>query len=291
MRVPEWLKVRSVYAARAAGLSLIGSRRFYNPVSAVRYCFRSDSTKAYKAIEVLKEEKCLRIWRTPLGNLATMDTEEKFHLAYIISEFQNDIYLSGAVRICPGAIVLDVGANIGLFAKKAVSKGASRVISFEPAPGNARAFRWNLARDIAKGQVSLVPKGAWNTNGILNLIVDSKNPGRSSCVVPPPDTSTYQVPVDVAPLDEIVGDLDIPRVDFVKMDIEGAELMALEGAKTILRCHKPQLAIAVEHTADRLRNASLVRQLVLHINPTYRCIPGPYRVTNHCLAPEVLYFK
>ena len=92
-------------------------------------------------------------------------------------------------------------------------------------------------------------------------------------------------------LDQIVENLKLSRVDFIKMDIEGAELKALQGARETIMRHKPYLAIAVEHTADRLRNARQVRELVLSINSEYRCVPGPYRFTGERrLAPEILYF-
>lgn len=75
------------------------------------------------------------------------------------------------------------------------------------------------------------------------------------------------------------------------MDVEGAELNALRGAREILRRDKPQLAITVEHTADSMRNGYLVRELLLEISLDYPCLSGPYRATKRGLAPEVLYFK
>lgn len=69
-----------------------------------------------------------------------MNTEIEEHLAQLISEYQMDIYLSGPVEIAAHATVLDVGANIGLFAKNAIAAGAQRVVCFQPAPGNLRAF-------------------------------------------------------------------------------------------------------------------------------------------------------
>jgi hypothetical protein len=44
-------------------------------------------------------------------------------------------------------------------------------------------------------------------------------------------------------------ELAIPRIDFLKMDIEGAEIQAVEGALPVLRRHHPQLAITTYHRA------------------------------------------
>ena len=234
----------------------------------------------------------LRIWRTPLGELATMDTGIALHVACLVSEFQRNQYVRPPLQLKPGAIVLDIGANIGLFARQALKAGAQQVICMEPAPGNLSALRWNMAPEIESGTVLVVAKGAWDRAGAMRLRVDPYLPVESSMVVPPCGEDAYDVQIDVEPLDQTVESLRLPRVDFIKMDIEGAEIGALEGAAGILRRYKPQISVGVEHTADRLGNARLVRDLVLSINPAYKCTAGPYSVTRERrLAPDVLYFN
>jgi len=295
LTIPKWLKSNSVYPrGRAAILSLVGSPRFYNPVSAVRFYFPEDREEEefeslFNSIYLVRKEGSLAIWHTPLGEFATMGTEIVEHIAFLLVEFLRDVYLSGTVRVMPGATVLDVGANIGVFAKKAVSAGARHVICVEPTPGNVCALHWNLAAQIDR--VSIVAMGAWDAVDTIRFMVDPKRPGRSSCVKAPPDRESYEMSIEVAPLDLIVDNLKLSRVDFIKMDIEGAELKALQGARETILRYKPHLAIAVEHTADRLRNARQVRELVLSINSEYRCVPGPYCFTDERrLAPEILYF-
>jgi FkbM family methyltransferase len=293
--IPKVLKANSVWPrGRAAILSLMGSPRFYSPMSAARLCFLEDEhEERFKAllcaIRFVRNEGDLAIWQTPLGQLATMDTEMIEHLAFLLTEVHMDVYLSGTVDVVPGSIVLDVGANIGVFAKKALSAGAERVICVEPTPGNIRALHWNLASQIER--VSILAKGVWDAIDTVRFIVDPKCPGRSSCFDASAEKESYEIAIEVVPIDLIVRTLNLPRVDFIKMDVEGAEFHALQGATETLVRHKPRLAIAVEHTSDRLRNATQVRELVLKINPKYRCVAGPYRVTqDRCLAPDVLYF-
>jgi FkbM family methyltransferase len=282
--------------ARVAALSLISSPRFYNPRSAALLCpsentAAANAASAEAAVRLIRRDEELAIWNTPFGQTATTATESLEHIAFLVAEFQRNVYLSGQVAVNKGAIVLDVGANIGMFTRQALAKGAERVIAFEPAPGNRLALRCNVAAELAAGRVSIVEAGAWNSRDTLWFVVDPERPGRSSCMEPNAEPTNQRLSVAVLPIDTVVQELSLPRVDFIKMDIEGAELKALEGAVGVLRKYKPQLAIAVEHTDDWLRNASNVRDLVLKINSSYRCYAGPYIVTKKLrLAPEVLYF-
>jgi hypothetical protein len=53
-------------------------------------------------------------------------------------------------------------------------------------------------------------------------------------------------------VDELVGDGVVPRVDFIKVDVEGADLGVLEGAAETIRRQRPRLAIACYHRPDDL---------------------------------------
>ncbi|MBZ5561107.1 MAG: FkbM family methyltransferase [Acidobacteriia bacterium] len=293
--IPQWLKSNRLYPlARVAALSLFGPDRFYSPLSAVALYdgkYEEDREEIRREIQIVRQEGGVTIWRTRLGQLATMDTENVGHVGFLVNEFQTKAYCHGTVDVRPGAVVLDIGANVGLFAKQAVRAGAQRVVCMEPTPGTLLALRWNLASEIAAGTVVVVPKGAWDSTGTLRFTVDPKRPGRSSFVNIPPEEAAYEVVVDVEPVDAVVQDLRLSRVDFIKMDIEGAELKALDGAAETLRRYQPQLAIAVEHTTDPRKNAKMVRELVLRMNSEYRCKAGRYTITReNRLAPEILYF-
>lgn len=298
MLIPKWLKRNPVYPrGRNAILSLIGSPRFYNPLSAIRRCVPeyeqvSNVESLIRNIRVIEEKEGLTIWRTPLGDFATPSTQILENIAFLIDEFCRNVYLCGPVHIAAGSVVLDIGGNVGLFAKQAICLSARQVICVEPVPENIRALRRNLASERSMNQITILAKGAWDKVDDLRIRVDPKHPTNSSCVEILSERDTYEVTINVEPIDLMVKELELSSVDFVKMDIEGAELRALQGARGVLVRYKPQLAIAVEHTSDRLRNAGLVRDLVLSINPTYRCIPGPYSISNQwTLLPDILYFK
>ena len=125
--------------------------------------------------------------------------------------------------------VLDVGACIGdvtiPFAKK-----AKKVVAIEAEPENISYLRFNVISNGLRN-VQVVGKAVWNCRKTLNLKFNSDNVGCHS-IVDNNAGKTLKVQADT--IDNIVSDLKIRRIDFVKMDIEGAEVVALEGAEKVL---------------------------------------------------------
>jgi hypothetical protein len=64
------------------------------------------------------------------------------------------------------------------------------------------------------------------------------------------ETSSGGLAVCTRAIDDLVKERNIPRVDFIKMDVEGAELRALRGAEGTIRKHRPKLAISVYHQPE-----------------------------------------
>ena len=62
--------------------------------------------------------------------------------------------------------------------------------------------------------------------------------------------SNFSVNVKISKLDTIVDELELERVDLIKIDTEGAELNILKGALKTIRKHHPKLTIAAYHTAN-----------------------------------------
>lgn len=191
----------------------------------------------------------------------------------------------------PGDVVLDVGANVGLFTKAALESGASLVVAIEPVPANVESLRRNFAAQIAEGRVIVHPEGAWDRSDVLEMYLYDESQLDSFTMGDRPESGGRRpetVLLPVATIDSIVERLNLPRVDFVKMDIEGAEARALAGAASTLRRFEPRMAIATENLPD---DPTTIPRVVAQIEPSYSSSPGAcILLENGSVAPEVYFF-
>jgi FkbM family methyltransferase len=169
-------------------------------------------------------------------------------------------------RLIPeDGVVLDVGAHAGQYAK-IFSRIASRgqVFAFEPG-GYARSIL-KIALALNRcGNVSVLPLGLGAREGTEILTVPVKRPGSYGFGLAHfgPETRWERVEreaVAITTIDRIVELLELPRLDFIKADIEGWELQLLRGALRAIRRFRPALLLelntqALERAGDDLATA------------------------------------
>ena len=127
---------------------------------------------------VIRKDDRYSLWSTPYGEF-WMPPASGDALIYDLAEQKRNIYGN---RIRPGDVVLDAGANIGVFTRKALWAGASKVVAIEPAPENLECLQRNFAAEIADGRVVLYPKGVWDKDDVLKLRVDPTDSARDTFV-------------------------------------------------------------------------------------------------------------
>src|ERR1035438_1250213 len=108
--IPTWLKSNGVYPRLRAGtLSFRGSPRFYNPFSAIRASPSATEERRAKfwaeSVHALGQENGLMLWDTPMGHISTMETESVDHIAFLLAEYERDVYLRGEVQVTAGSTV------------------------------------------------------------------------------------------------------------------------------------------------------------------------------------------
>lgn len=205
---------------------------------------------------------CPVVWQTPLGRFWGTEKDGRELDLLTLEQAVGDIYEQGPVSIHDSDVVIDVGAHLGTFTRIALRHGARLVVAVEPDPVNAVCFERTFAPEIAAGRVRLVQAAAWHSPGLLTFEVG----GASQTGHVADSQSARGVAVRAVTLDAMAEELKLDRVDFIKMDIEGAERHALAGARRILATHKPRLAICIYHAPD---DPAVVPRVVRAANATY----------------------
>ena len=151
------------------------------------------------------------------------------------------------IKAPEGGYVIDGGGCWGdtalYFAHQVGEKG--KVYTFEFTPDNLEVLQRNfdLNPELSK-RIEVVPKALWEKSGeVISYYAD----GPATSVALREKSERDALNVSTMSIDDIVKEKKMPRVDFIKMDIEGAELGALKGAEQTLRTFKPKLAIAIYH--------------------------------------------
>ena len=152
------------------------------------------------------------------------------------------LFLSLAQR---GDFILDGGANVGLysqfFSRLVGPKG--KVFAFEPTPPTFAQLEKALL-DCGAKNVSAHPFALGHENGLATIHLPDGVSGHAALephVDAWGDVSLDSFQVEVQRLDDLVEEMPIERLDFIKLDLEGAEPLAIEGASTTLRRHLPSI--------------------------------------------------
>jgi FkbM family methyltransferase len=139
--------------------------------------------------------------------------------------------------LTPGGVMVDVGANYGIFslnAARLVGK-AGRILAFEPAQGNFSTLEKNLALNDAT-QVRTFRMALSEKSGTLRLYHDP-DPTRNS-LAPGSNAQDFEE-VEVKTLDAILSANAVVKIDFIKIDVEGADELVCRGALETLREYMP----------------------------------------------------
>ena len=151
-----------------------------------------------------------------------------------------ELWQSMSEVLSPGAVFLDVGAHIGYDTLKAgVRVGPSgKVISFEPSPRTLMQLNANVSASHATN-VIVEPVACTDQESPLYDSTPEGNSGASSLSLANADEAgrgslpSYEVRGRL--IDDVVQELGLTRVDVMKIDVEGAEFLVLNGAKNTLR--------------------------------------------------------
>lgn len=208
-------------------------------------------------------ERDIGIFYTPMGVSAT----------FFDKQYE---YNQGQVRIKAeeGNCVIDCGGCWGdtaLYFANEVGENGS-VFSLEFIPSNLSILKKNLEiNQELERRIKIIENPVWNSS---NERLYFKDQGPASIVTNQPD-EYITGEVDTISIDDLVLRNSLNKVDFIKMDIEGAELNALQGAINTIKKFTPSLAIAVYHNINDIYD---VIHFIKEQNPHYSFYLGHYTI-------------
>lgn len=160
----------------------------------------------------------------------------------ILAEKKTLLQISSYIKT--GSLAIDVGANIGVYAKifsNAVGN-EGKVIAIEPDPISLQVLARKFPK--SKSNVLIIEAAVSNKSGKLFLNQNKLSPARSYI-------SNKGLSIQSVTIDQVTLDNKIP-LSVIKIDVEGAEGLVIYGGEKTIRKYRP--VILMEYTPDRLYN-------------------------------------
>lgn len=186
---------------------------------------------------------------------------------YYVGEIEHHLVRFMMGRLSPGFVMLDVGAHHGahslVVAHELVGRDlGGRIVAFEPDPTNLELLRSNVTNNGLETHIDIRAVAVAERDGTHEILFSVEDNSSHTFVENRPyalsrgRAVTARVPT--IHLDGLLREL--PRVDLVKIDVQGAEPLVLAGAETLIRRHRPVLVVeAVPGWPSTERTAALLR--------------------------------
>ena len=176
------------------------------------------------------------------------------------SDPRNNIYVQ------EGDVVIDGGSCWGDSALyfSYLSGSSGNVYSYEFMPENLSIMQRNLELnpELAR-RINIIEKPLWSKVGVeMEFLCD----GPATRINKEENSSGILIKTQSTTIDELVENNQVNKIDFIKMDIEGAELEALKGAENSIRKFKPRMALCVYHRPEHFTELA---RYIDNIHPEY----------------------
>lgn len=190
-----------------------------------------------------------------------------------------------AAQVIPGMVCYDIGGYRGFFSGVLGRQGAGSIAVFEPFPANQlqiqamiqlnpnlpiTLYPYALAEKSGSTSFAVMPEGS------MGKLEESKFESG--------DKPTGSITVQVETLDGLIRERELPPANLIKIDVEGAELLVLQGAESLIETHHPVLFIEA-HSRELARGCSdflLARGYQIKVMETGRHL-------DYCTEPVVCH--
>ncbi len=170
-----------------------------------------------------------------------------------------------------GSVIIDAGANIGIFSIFAsILMPTSKIFAFEPVreiydvlvknvKGYTNVDTHNLALGDKTGEGEIIID---KDKSIRSRLIDSEMNSRA-----PISRGASEI-VGLTTIDGFAEKNKVSRIDFIKIDAEGYERQIIKGAELIIKKFSPVIAVSAYHLVD---DKEKIPALIKTINPAYHC--------------------
>jgi FkbM family methyltransferase len=228
-------------AIKKIGRGILRAYLTYTPIKKGRYPLMIALHKYFKEPVIVQV-------RTKDRGIMVLQLDDEMQFTMYYNMFEN-IYLRTMNSLIEGVdVAIDVGGNVGQYALLFAQK-AKKVYAFEPMPVMIERLETHVALNHLQEKLKIIPKALSNVNGTLELsIPPADNSGVASTVIDKTGNAQTIV-VESITLDDFLVAEKVARVGLIKMDIEGAELFALQGMKKTIADNKPVLIMEMNEPA------------------------------------------
>lgn len=204
------------------------------------------------------------------------------HYPYLAFHDIEGYFRGKSDRIEMGMTVIDAGACRGEFALYASCcvGPTGKVIVLEPDPDNLQLARQTFELNGSPSNIESYSVGLWDSQG---TVLFSAGDSDTSQVVELKDdnlSSKHLVKIETESLASLIERCQLSRLDFVKMDIEGAEIAAIQGTAKLPPQFRPRYAIASYHIVDGEKTATKLPELFSKLGYD-SCTGNPRHLTTY----------
>jgi FkbM family methyltransferase len=204
-----------------------------------------------------------------LGMIKFRQTCNKKDYPIISDETQ---YFIKELKLVEDEIFIDCGAfigdTIGDFLRYCPEY--KQIVAFEP---DSKNFEKLKKKYDVNSKITLINAGTYNKSGEVSF---SRLGNADSKIIETSELRSNSI-VDIQVM--AIDDLNLEKVSFIKMDIEGAELKALKGAERTITKNKPKLAICIYHSNEDMLG---IAEFIHNVAPEYKLY-----VRQHCYYPFI----
>lgn len=231
----------------------------------IKLVYYSINKPKHTSYELVKGKESTIAFKTTFKEVNLITNEA---LYFIVPDFN---YYQHFYQVKANDIVLDAGANCGhlsIFFSILVGKGGL-VYAFEPDAFNIERIKKNIEwnKDFADN-IKIEELLLWDENKLVDFY-EAGTVGSSAVWIPDADKC---VPKEAVRIDDWVLKNNIKKLNFIKMDIEGAEIEALDGCVATIENLKPNFAIASYHIVDGAPTYIKVEEFFKKRNYPYKTV-------------------